>query len=212
MTGWVALTGGITATVRTGPGFTYPVARTLASGTAITGKVVNADWISISGGYLNRGTLETLSANLASVNGSVPLWALCPVNKAYNSPQAFDPGYTVATQRYLNCNAVHSLDALQAAYKTAFGHYAKIDLAYRTYSEQQYWYTTLGPEYANAPGTSNHGVGLAVDFQEWEGHTTEFDWGGVGSNWLRANGGRYGFTQPYVYGTDGESYHFNFTG
>ena len=214
VTGWVALTGGISANVHTAPGFKYTVGRTLASGTAITGKVVDADWIRLNGvgGYVNRGTIETLSANVTSVNGSLPAWALCPVNRAYNSPQPFNPGYTATTQRYLNCNAVRSLDALQSAYKAAFGHYASIDLAYRTYSEQQYWYTTLGPKYANAPGASNHGAGLAVDFQEWEGHTTEFDWGGAGSNWLRANGGKYGFTQPYAYGTDGESYHFNFAG
>lgn len=212
---WVALTGGIGANVHTGPGFGYSVGRTLAGGTAFTGTVVNADWVHVStggGGFVNRGTLQTLSANTNSVNGNLPTWALCPVNLAYNSPQPFNPGYTVNTRRYLNCNAVKSLDALQTAYKAAFGHYAKIDLAYRTYGEQQYWYKTLGPKYANAPGTSNHGIGLAVDFQEWEGHTTEFDWGGVGSNWLRTNGRKYGFTQPYAYGTDGESYHFNFAG
>ncbi|KYH45621.1 D-alanyl-D-alanine carboxypeptidase family protein [Branchiibius sp. NY16-3462-2] len=214
VTGWVALTGGIPASVHSAPGYIYSVGRTVPSGTAVTGKVINADWIRINGigGYINRGTLQTLSANLTSVNGNLPAWALCRVNTAYNSPQPFDPGYTATTQRYLNCDAVRALDALQAAYKTTFGHYASIDLAYRTYSEQQYWYKTLGPKYANAPGVSNHGVGLAVDFQEWEGHTTEFDWGGAGSNWLRANGGKYGFTQPYAYGTAGESYHFNFTG
>ena len=214
VTGWIALTGGIPASVHTAPGFAYSVGRTLAAGTTVSGKVVDANWIRLNGtgGYINRGTIETLSANVASVNGNLPAWALCPINTAYNSPQPFDPGYTVTTPRYLNCNAVTALNALETAYLAKFGHYANIDLAYRTYSEQQYWYKTLGPKYANSPGTSNHGVGLAVDFQEWEGHTTEFDWGGAGSNWLRANGGKYGFTQPYAYGTDGESYHFNFTG
>ncbi|KYH43113.1 peptidoglycan-binding protein [Branchiibius sp. NY16-3462-2] len=210
--GWIATTGGITATVRSGPGFNYGVLGHKASGAAVSGTQVNADWVKIAGGYINRGEIETTSSSLTRVNAQIPVSQLCAVNGAYNSPNSFDPGYTVNTTRYINCSAGRALDSLQAAYKAKFGHYANIDLAYRDWAEQQYWYNKLGPAQANKPGTSNHGMGLAVDFQEWHGHTTEFDWGGVGSNWLRANGGKYGFTQPYAYGTTGESYHFNFTG
>ncbi|PWJ25727.1 LAS superfamily LD-carboxypeptidase LdcB [Branchiibius hedensis] len=210
--GWIATTGGITASVRSGPGFDYGVVAHKSSGAAVSGTQVSTDWVKISGGYINRGEIETTSATLTKVNAQIPTSQLCAVNKAYNSPNSFDPGYTVNTTRYINCSAGRALDSLQAAYKAKFGHYANIDLAYRDWAEQQYWYNKLGPAQANKPGTSNHGMGLAVDFQEWHGHTTEFDWGGVGSNWLRANGGKYGFTQPYAYGTTGESYHFNFTG
>ncbi|MBC9956242.1 hypothetical protein [Yimella sp. cx-51] len=86
-----------------------------------------------------------------------------------SSPAAswrFDPGCTPLTQRYLNCYALKQLDLLQGAYRAHFGRYARIDLTYRPLAEQWYWFNKFGSPRAATPGTSPHGFGISIDFQE----------------------------------------------
>ena len=212
VSGWVAANDRTKVNVRSGPGFNYSIVGHLAGGTAQSGTVVNTDWVKLSSGYVNRGVIETQSANLRSINGKLSASSLCGVNIAYNTPVHVDPNYSATTQRVFNCTGVKALNAMEAAYKATFGHYAAIDLTYRSYAEQEYWYKRFGSPRASVPGTSNHGLGLAIDFRETDRPGEEFGWGGVGQKWLEANGGKYGFNNPFPYGTDGESYHFNFIG
>ena len=165
-----------------------------------------------SGGYVYRGTLT--SANPGAINGHLPTAGLCALPSAYNAAHSFSGGtftYTASTPRYLDCDAAAQLDKLQQAYKNRFGTYAPIDLAYRDYDEQNYWFTKLGWPIAALPGQSSHGVGIAVDFEEDEIPNT-FSWGGQGHAWLRANAPKYGFVNPFAWGTTHESFHFSLAG
>lgn len=70
------------------------------------------------------------------------------------------------TPRLLHGDAIPELATLQTAFTDVFGHPAVIDLAYRDLTEQHYWFDRFGAPRAAVPGTSNHGFGLAIDFEE----------------------------------------------
>lgn len=208
--GWVA--GDRSANVRSAPSTTARVVGHRGSHSFVSGTLVNGSWIKVPGGYINRGVIESQSTRFRTVNGRLSTSTLCPVSKQFNSPGSVGYGYTKNTQRYLNCYAIQQLNSLEAAYKKQFGHYALIDLTYRPVAEQRYWFRVFGAPRAAVPGTSNHGMAVAIDFRETDRRGEEFGWGGAGNRWLRINGGRYGFVNPFRYGTAGESYHFNFVG
>lgn len=72
-----------------------------------------------------------------------------------------------------------------------------IESCYRSYDGQVWWrnyYCSIG-KCANAavPGTSKHGWGRAVDFQDQNG---EMAFGSPGFVWLRAHATEYGFSHP----------------
>jgi LAS superfamily LD-carboxypeptidase LdcB len=85
---------------------------------------------------------------------------------------------------------------------------------YRDYSGQVYWRTwwcNVG-KCANAaiPGTSNHGLGLAVDLC---GGVERF--GSPGFLWMKSNAGRFGFVHPgwaEPGGSKPEPWHWEFAG
>lgn len=216
VTGYVmadAGAAGSKATIRSGPGLKYNVVGSYGPHAQVTGtRVGTGPWLRTSLGYVHKGNLETSTSDPSSINGRIPAGNLCQVPAAYNSPDRFDPGYTATTPRYLNCDVQPYLVAMENAYKAQFGHYAAIDLTYRSINEQWYWYDKFGSPRAAYPGTSNHGYGIAVDFRETDQPGEEFGWGGAGQKWLSANAQRWGFTNPFPYGTDGESYHFQFVG
>lgn len=147
-----------------------------------------------------------------ALNGQVPEHLLAPVPLCYNANGAFDPGYDPTTQRYLNRAALDALQRLQIAFKRRFGHYATIDLTYRSYDEQQFWFDKFGSPRAATPGHSNHGYGLAIDFEERDGPWI-YSWGAAGNDWLLTHQGVFGFDNPYGATLQhGEDYHFNFVG
>ncbi|MBD2759688.1 hypothetical protein IEE94_09210 [Yimella sp. cx-573] len=195
--------------IRSGAGMQFAVVGTFAAKATVVG-VEAGDWVKTSRGYVHLGTLTT-SADLSALNGTIPLSALCAVPKSYNGDNTFDPGYTPQTQRYLNCFALKQLDLLQGAFRAHFGGYARIDLTYRPLAEQWYWFNKFGSPRAATPGTSPHGFGISIDFQENDGWST-FDWGQPGNRWLLANSKKYGFGNPFPCGTWGELYHFDFQG
>jgi len=83
----------------------------------------------------------------------------------------------------------------------------RINSSYRTYEKQAQLYREKGPGTAAAPGTSNHGLGKAVDLWFTNG----------AYKWLRMNAGTYGFKQIPGYETDNpdghEAWHWeNLTG
>jgi LAS superfamily LD-carboxypeptidase LdcB len=73
----------------------------------------------------------------------------------------------------------------------------RIESCYRSYDMQVWWrdyYCYFGQcGFAAVPGTSVHGWGRAVDFQDQFGEMT-FD--SPGYAWLTANAWRYGFSHP----------------
>jgi len=73
----------------------------------------------------------------------------------------------------------------------------RIESCYRTYEMQVWWrnlYCFLGNcEYAAVPGTSVHGWGRAVDFEDAAGELTFWS---AGYQWLQANAWRWGFGHP----------------
>lgn len=73
----------------------------------------------------------------------------------------------------------------------------RINSSYRTFAKQEELYNSLGPGTAAAPGTSNHGLGKAVDLWFTDG----------AYRWLRTNAGGFGFTQIPGYETDNPDAH-----
>lgn len=194
--------------VHAAPSNSSRITSTLAPGTAISG-TIQGDWLKLAqGGYVSRA----LITSQALKNGAVPASMLCNVPTAWNSPGSWAPGYTPKTVRKLDCYALKSLTGLENAYKAKFGRYARIDLTYRPLSEQYYWFDKFGSPRAARPGTSNHGLGVAVDFRETDVKGEEFGWGGSGYTWLRDNGWKWGYRNSFAYGTSGESYHWDYEG
>lgn len=197
------------ANVRSAPSYAATIVSHVAAHSRVTGTIAG-DWIHTSAGYINQGTLVTTS-DPAALNGKLPISSLCKVPLDWNADHSFAPGYTATTQRYFNCQALVGLTQLENGYKAHFGTWATIDLTYRSFAEQQYWYNLLGYPTAAIPGTSNHGLGIALDFEQ-DNSTDTFSWGQPGYQWLQSNGPRYGFNDPFAYGTLDESYHHNFVG
>ena len=73
----------------------------------------------------------------------------------------------------------------------------RIESCYRTYEMQEWWrnfYCFFGTcEFAAVPGTSVHGWGRAVDFEDDGGELT---FASAGYQWLAARRGAYGFEHP----------------
>lgn len=71
-----------------------------------------------------------------------------------------------------------------------------IESCYRSYAGQVWWrsyYCSTGHcELAASPGTSKHGLGRAVDFQDQNGELT---FTSSGYAWLTKNAARFGFSQ-----------------
>lgn len=197
------------ANVRREPSLTSTILAHVAPHSLVVG-TLSGQWLKTSTGYINQGTL-TATPDPSALNGQIATASMCAVPLAWNASHSFAPGYTAVTQRYLNCNALTGLTALENAFKATFGYWATIDLTYRSLTEQVYWYNELGYPTAAIPGTSNHGYGLAVDFEEDDAPNT-FSWGYPGKKWLEANALNYGFKNPFAYGTANESYHHNFLG
>ncbi|MBP2331130.1 cell wall-associated NlpC family hydrolase [Kibdelosporangium banguiense] len=127
-------------------------------------------------------------------NGLIPPTALC--------------GVGIGTHA-LRCDAAQAFRALAAEFSAAFGRTVCVTDSYRTFDEQVRLYG-VKPALAAVPGTSNHGWGLAVDLcggaQSYG--TPEYAW-------LRANAGRYGWSNP-VWALPGrgreEPWHWEFGG
>jgi len=70
--------------------------------------------------------------------------------------------------------------------------------SYRTFAEQQQLYAELGAGMAAFPGTSNHGLGIAIDLPSswmWE--------------WMKQHGAKYGWQKTEAFH---EPWHWNFVG
>lgn len=113
-----------------------------------------------------------------------------------------------ATNDRIACVALPYLQRLSDAYKAEFGEDIPILDGYRPYFEQVTVYNR-DANWAAAPGTSNHGWGLAVDlgwdiFREWD--TPEVQW-------MLENGYKYGWRLPSALNRESdrpEPWHYEF--
>ena len=82
----------------------------------------------------------------------------------------------------------------------------RIESCYRSYEMQQWWRDFycffLSCGYAAVPGTSVHGWGRAVDFEDGP---RELTFSSPGYQWLQANAARWGFVHPAWAEPDGSS-------
>jgi len=127
-------------------------------------------------------------------NGGIPTTALC------------SPSWSTKKAR---CDAVAALEAMNAEYKATFGVNMYLTSTYRTYAEQEALHNA-NPVGAAAPGTSNHGWALAIDFG---GGINTF--GTAQHNWMRSNSNRFGWFQPawaQYYGSLPEAWHWEYAG
>jgi len=128
-------------------------------------------------------------------NGQIPAAALCPLSFAPSAE--------------LRCDATAAIEQLNVAYRQQFGTDLTIDDSYRSLSSQFACRRTKGSLCA-VPGTSNHGLGKAVDLG---GGAQSF--GTTQHNWLVANAGTYGWTWPawaHLGGSKPEPWHWEYTG
>ncbi|PVU84169.1 hypothetical protein DDP54_10025 [Cellulomonas sp. WB94] len=109
-------------------------------------------------------------------NGRIPASALCELNFAAGAE--------------LRCDAVAAIEQLNVAYREKFGTDLVISDSYRSYASQVACRRTKGSLCAQ-PGTSNHGLGKAVDL----GAGAQ-SFGTAQHRWLLANAEAYGWTLP----------------
>jgi hypothetical protein len=121
--------------------------------------------------------LDAWAASTAGYgNGQIPASALCELS--------FAPG------EQLRCDAAHQIEALNAAFREAFGVDLSVTDSYRSYASQVAVKASRG-YFAAPPGMSNHGWALALDLG-----------GGIQSygtaqyEWMRANAPAYGWDNP----------------
>jgi len=142
---------------------------------------------------------EACATRGVGTNGCIDLSTLCPVQR----------------DQLLQCKAVDPFNQLSAAYAAQFGHELYVDLAYRNYDAQVVMLQRYGSPRAATPGTSPHGLGLAIDLPDWEyparyppGYAAEIQYGTPQEDWLIANAPTYG----WVFNVKSEPWHMKYTG
>lgn len=113
--------------------------------------------------------------NVSWSNGQLPTKKLCTLWDGKNM---------------LRADAAVALAKLNIAYKKRFGHNVCLTDSYRTLSEQ-YHLRAIKPGLAAAPGTSNHGWGVAIDMCD-----RVQDYGSASYRWMRDNAPAYGWENP----------------
>lgn len=154
-------------------------------------------WI-ISGTYQGKDIEKTVQMAMKYPNGQIPKSLLCT--------------FSTAT---LRCDAAAQLSLLNKAYHNQFGSNLSFTQGYRPLAEQysikaDYIARGIGG-FAVTPGTSNHGLGQAMDF------AGPASFSGTAQNaWLVKNAESYGWIWPYAMRPGGggppEPWHFDFMG
>lgn len=142
-----------------------------------------------------RATLEAAAYQFSPgsyVNGEIPASELCVVN-----------GGT------MRCDAAAMFTLMDQDFAAKFGHSIGIVSSYRTYAQQVAVKASRG-HFAAVPGTSNHGLGLALDLS---GNIARF--GTAERAWIEQNGPSYGWIAPDWAAHNGskpEPWHYEFVG
>ncbi|HEX5333057.1 MAG TPA: M15 family metallopeptidase [Cellulomonas sp.] len=116
-------------------------------------------------------------------NGHMPMSSMCLIG--WGTDQIGSP-------QYLRCDAADALAGLNDAFRARFGESLAMDLTYRSYDEQMRIAAYYGA-LAAKPGTSSHGLGTALDVQEWPG---VYGFGTERYVWLVASAPTYGWFAP----------------
>jgi zinc D-Ala-D-Ala carboxypeptidase len=123
-------------------------------------------------------------------NGLLPKSTLCPL------PQK---------GKELRADAAIAFTDMNLAYSKHFGKQMCVTDSYRNLAAQQAVYYQR-PAFAATPGTSNHGLGLAVDLCGGVQNS-----GSAQFNWMEANSKRYGFFHPaFAYVNPFEPWHWEY--
>ena len=144
---------------------------------------------------------STPTANGDGTNGNLPASAMTPLGWCQDSQ---------GNSQWLRSDATAALTSLNEAFRAEFGENLAVDLSYRSYADQVAMRAYYGGR-AAVPGTSNHGLGTAIDTWEW----AEYAFGSARYDWLVAQGPAYGWVAPSWARQDGanpEYWHFEFTG
>lgn len=126
-------------------------------------------------------------------NGQIPSDVLC--------------GLSWASGEQLRCDAAGALEDLNGAFRAAFGRNLDVTDGYRSYGEQVAVAASRGG-LAAVPGTSNHGLGQAVDLS---GGIESF--GSAEHAWMVAHAGEYGWKHPgwaQAGGSKPEAWHWEY--
>lgn len=115
-----------------------------------------------------------LSQSVRSANGRLSSDELCDLTQQGHKLQPF---------------AAVAFDALNEAYRAKFGNDICLTDSYRSL-QGQYSVARTKPGLSARPGTSQHGLGLAVDMCK-SAYSSTAHW-----NWLKANGPTYGWDNP----------------
>lgn len=116
----------------------------------------------------------------------------------------------MGNQQWLRPDAADALIALNEEFRAVFGENIALDLSYRSFADQVAMREVYG-SLAAEPGSSNHGLGTAVDVWEWRAYA----FGSDRYRWLVENGPAYGWVAPEWARADGlnpEYWHFEYVG
>lgn len=132
-------------------------------------------------------------------NGNMPRSAMSPLSWCRDAQ---------GHQQWLRSDAAAAMTRLNEAFRAEFGENIAIDLSYRSYADQVRAKQLFGG-LAATPGTSNHGLGLAIDTWEWKA----YDFGSARYEWLVAHGPDYGWVCPAASEKGNPEYwHFEYVG
>lgn len=197
--------------VRSGASTTSTIMARVPAGTALSGQYINSHWFKVTSGpqagrYVSSGVLFT-AASQATINGKLAAADLCQVPDAMRlSKDIYD--------RDMGCESLHQLIALDAKLKASVGTGVKQWDAYRTFATQQEYYKRYGAGQAAVPGTSNHGLGNALDMRYTTSGTLSWTTPTVVN--FTKYGKDYGWVKPaYLMKTaasNGEPWHFEYNG
>lgn len=151
-----------TANVRSAPAYSAAIAGQATEGTAVTGHFVNSHFFAITAGpyagrYISSGVLFTLP-DQGLINGKLTTDDLCAV------PAAMRVTFN-ASDQWMGCEALHALSAESTFQRSKTPYTVKFWEGYRSLATQERYWVTLGPPTAAKPGTSNHGLGNALDLR-----------------------------------------------
>lgn len=204
--------------VRSAPalGSASRIVGTLGNGTVLTGSYDSTGlWFKIaSGGRVGSWVTAAVlvAAPARTVNGRLnradltvlPSWT---INRS-NQPTVL---------RSLSRHAAIAYLSMNVEFRRRFGRNLTITEAYRPLARQQELYRLLGSPTAAYPGTSNHGMGNAIDFgiAGTNASTSLLFYGRAYDVWLSQNAARWGFDRPSYMdrgGSNQEWWHYNFVG
>lgn len=185
------------------------VKASLSNSTKLVGHYVDAHWFRVDSGtyaglFVSSGVPFTTS-NQAAVNDRLNSMDLCTVPTAMRRSMN-------AKDASMGCEPLNQLVALDRAMYAGRGQHVREWEAYRSYATQLDYWRRLGPPTAAVPGTSNHGLGGALDLN-YPGVSLTFRSPqvlaflayGPGFGWIKPSYLMAGASNP-------EPWHFEFTG